>query len=35
MRIVRFQDQTKKVHYGIVDGDNIAVATGDPIQEEA
>ena len=32
MRIVRFQDQTKKVHYGIVDGDNIAVATGDPIK---
>jgi 2-keto-4-pentenoate hydratase/2-oxohepta-3-ene-1,7-dioic acid hydratase in catechol pathway len=32
MRIARFQDKTNKLQYGIVEGDTLAVAAGDPIQ---
>jgi 2-keto-4-pentenoate hydratase/2-oxohepta-3-ene-1,7-dioic acid hydratase in catechol pathway len=32
MRIVRFGDKTGKAQYGIVEGANVAVATGDPIK---
>ena len=32
MKIVRFTDKTKKVQCGIVEGDKIAVADGDPIR---
>ena len=32
MRIVRFSDKTGKAQYGIVEGDKIAVAEGDPIK---
>jgi len=31
MKIVRFSDKTGKAQYGIVEGDNIAVAEGNPI----
>ncbi|MFZ4398055.1 MAG: fumarylacetoacetate hydrolase family protein, partial [Kiritimatiellia bacterium] len=31
MRIVRFSDKTGKAQYGIIEGDKIAVATGNPI----
>jgi len=32
MRIVRFTDGTKKARYGMVEGDRIVVAAGDPIK---
>ncbi|MBM4141995.1 MAG: DUF2437 domain-containing protein [Lentisphaerae bacterium] len=32
MRIARFQDKTNQVQYGIVEGNTLAVAAGDPIK---